>query len=68
MSYFKDINFYFVGKGICKITVKDKRGREIFIRNIYPGDHFGEISAIYGCKRTANVISMNYNTFSVMGP
>lgn len=28
------------------------------------GDHFGEISLIYKCKRSATVISTNYNTFA----
>ena len=31
----EDTNFYFVGKGICKITIKDRRGKEIFVRNIH---------------------------------
>jgi len=28
------------------------------------GDHFGEISLIYKCRRTATVISRNYNTLA----
>ena len=30
------------------------------------GDHFGEVSLIYKCKRSASVISRNYNTLAKM--
>jgi CRP-like cAMP-binding protein len=30
------------------------------------GDHFGEIQLVYGCRRTATVISRNYNTLAKM--
>jgi len=67
-KYDEDNNFYFVGKGYCKVTIKDKKGREVFIKNIHVGEHFGEISLIYDCLRTANIISMNYNTFAMLRP
>lgn len=28
------------------------------------GDHFGEVALMYQCKRSATVISSNYNTFA----
>lgn len=28
------------------------------------GDHFGDIGLMYHCKRTASVLSRNYNTLS----
>jgi CRP-like cAMP-binding protein len=59
-------SFFYVGKGDCKVNVKDERGKGIFIRRLLEGDHFGEVSIIYNCKRTATVISMNYNTFAFM--
>ena len=58
--------FYFVGKGKCKVSVKNRRGKEIFVRELIEGDHFGEVSVIFGCPRTATVTSMNYNTFAMM--
>ena len=30
------------------------------------GDHFGEISMIYKCRRSATVMSRNYNTMAVL--
>ena len=30
------------------------------------GDHFGEISLIYNCKRTATVESANYGTLAML--
>lgn len=36
------------------------------MRKLSEGDHFGEVSLIYNCMRTATVVSMNYNTFAVM--
>ena len=58
--------FYYVGKGDCKVTVKNARGKEILVRTLDEGDHFGEIALIYNCERTATVTSMNYNTFATM--
>jgi len=61
-----DQSFYYVGKGDCKVTVKNFRGKEIQVNKLVEGHHFGEISMIYNCERTATVYSMNYNTFAVM--
>lgn len=58
--------FYFVGKGKCKVSVKNNRGKDIFVKDLDEGDHFGEVSLIFHCPRTATVTSMNYNTFAVM--
>ena len=57
-------HIWFVGKGECKVTVKDSKGRENKVNTLNAGDHFGEINIIYNCARSASVESMNYNTFS----
>ena len=31
------------------------------------GDHFGEISMVYGCERSTSIISRNYNTMARLG-
>ena len=59
--------FYFVGKGSCKVTVRNPKGKEITVNPVLgEGEHFGEIALIYNCERTATVYSMNYNTFATM--
>lgn len=58
---------YFIGKGDCKVNIRDERGREHEgVRLLVEGDHFGEISVIFGCLRSASVISRNYNTLAKM--
>lgn len=62
-----DKDMFFIGKGDCEVRVRDERGREHEqIRLLVEGDHFGEISLIYKCKRSASVISRNYNTLAKM--
>jgi CRP-like cAMP-binding protein len=58
--------FYYLGKGTCKVKVKDNLGQVKCVRNLSDGDHFGEVAVLYKCRRSATVISMNYNTFAVM--
>lgn len=57
-------DMYFIAKGMCTITVRDVRKFEQAIRVLKEGDHFGEISMIYKCRRSATVISQNYNTLA----
>ena len=57
---------YYVGKGDCQVKIKNANGKEVFVRKLVLGQHFGEIGLIYGCERTATVYSMNYNTYAVM--
>ena len=64
----QDKSLYYVGKGDCKVTVRNNRGKEVVVQKLLEGQHFGEIGLIYGCERTATVYSMNYNTFAVMAP
>jgi len=58
-----DKSLYFVAKGDCIVKLMDSRGREAADHKLLSeGMHFGEISAIYNCPRTATVISRNFNT------
>jgi len=44
----------------------DEKKNEHVIKFMRPGDYFGEISLIYGCKRTASVISTKYSTLAML--
>ena len=57
---------YFVGQGDCIVMVRDHKGRDVYTRQLIEGDHFGEIALIYKCKRSATVISSNYNTLATL--
>jgi CRP-like cAMP-binding protein len=56
---------YFIAKGRCQVWVNDKfqdRWEDKMVRILNPGDHFGEISMLYACNRSATVIALNYCT------
>lgn len=62
-----DKGLYYIGKGDCEVRVRDCRGNEHEeIRVLAEGDHFGEVALLYRCKRSASVISRNYNTLANM--
>ena len=50
---------YFIAKGKCRVEIKDKfiERQETFLipKILEQGDHFGEISMLYNCKRSATV-------------
>jgi CRP-like cAMP-binding protein len=56
---------FFISQGDCVVNIKDHNLKECQVHALLiEGDHFGEISLVYGCKRTATVISRNYNTMA----
>lgn len=58
-------DMYFIAKGDCAINVRDERKKEhTDVGVLREGDHFGEISMIYKCRRSATVASLNYNTMA----
>tara|TARA_B110000285_G_C15002043_1_gene551916 strand:- start:242 stop:667 length:426 start_codon:yes stop_codon:yes gene_type:complete len=58
-------DMYFLSKGDCAVNIKDASGRlHVAVSLLTEGDHFGEISLLYRCKRTATVVSRNYNTMA----
>jgi CRP-like cAMP-binding protein len=60
-------SFYLIAKGACVVTILDEKKNKKVLKNLRPGDYFGEISLIYGCKRTATVISSRYSTLARLG-
>jgi len=61
-------NMYFIAKGECALHAKNENRITIpNLKILKEGDHFGEIAMIYKCKRTASVMSLNYDTIAVLG-
>lgn len=56
-------DMFFIAKGECGVNVLDnKKNENIDYKILKPGHYFGEISLLYGCRRTATVYSRNYST------
>mmetsp|Transcript_42068 Transcript_42068/g.64480 ORF Transcript_42068/g.64480 Transcript_42068/m.64480 type:complete len:184 (+) Transcript_42068:2000-2551(+) len=56
---------FFISKGDCAVDIRDQRNRHS--RECYllgEGAHFGEIGMIYGCPRTATIMSRNFTTLA----
>ncbi|MBK1630188.1 hypothetical protein CKO31_05405 [Thiohalocapsa halophila] len=48
-------SLYVLEQGRAKVYVADDAGREIVLRELGPGDHFGELALLGGSPRTASV-------------
>lgn len=60
-----DHDMYMIARGECIVNIKDEKGRMIKdYKTLGVAEYFGEISLIYGCKRTATVISRKYTTLA----
>ena len=59
-------DMYLIAKGACEVFIVDEKKNRNRIKNLRPGDYFGEISLIYGCKRTASVNSSKYSTLAML--
>jgi CRP-like cAMP-binding protein len=57
---------FFIAKGACAVFIIDEKKNNRKIKNLRPGDYFGEISMIFGCKRTATVLSSKYSTLAML--
>lgn len=56
---------YILAKGECFVKYVDQKKKLTDNhRTLRPGEYFGEISMIYGCKRTATVVSRKYSTLA----
>lgn len=66
---------FFIAKGACQVRVKVRNILQVKsdgesddsisnVRTLHEGDHFGEVSLVFGCKRTASVVSNNYCTLA----
>ena len=60
---------YYIAIGDCAVNIRNQQREELIaVRLLVEGDHFGEIGTIYDCKRTATIVSRNYNTMAVLDP
>jgi CRP-like cAMP-binding protein len=64
----KDRHVYFVARGLVRVAVYSAAGRELAFRDVGAGKCFGEISAIDGLPRSANVEAIEDATIASIPP
>lgn len=62
----EDNNIYFVERGVLGVAQFSAAGKEVSYSQLYPGDNFGEISAIDGRPRSACVTALTDSEVIVM--
>jgi CRP/FNR family cyclic AMP-dependent transcriptional regulator len=50
---------YLLVSGAVKVFISDDAGKEIILRELGPGDHFGELALLGGSPRTASVMTLS---------
>jgi len=58
---------YFLLSGQVRITTYSQQGREVSFRDYAPGEHFGDLSALDGLQRSADVIALQDSQLISMG-
>ena len=67
VGYQDDLHdLFFILSGKLKVTIFSEAGREVAFRELNPGHSFGELSAIDGQPRSANVIALTDATVGSM--
>lgn len=51
----QEADVYFILEGVCRVSMQTPQGRAVAIRELGPGDHFGEIAALTGAPRSVAV-------------
>ncbi len=59
-------HLYFIAQGSVRVTLYSNKGKEVSFIDLHAGDNFGELSAIDGGLRSANVIALTKSTVDVM--
>jgi CRP/FNR family transcriptional regulator, cyclic AMP receptor protein len=63
----RDDDVYFIAAGRVRVTIFSVEGKEISYQELGAGEMFGELSAIDGLPRTANVIALEDSRFGLLG-
>lgn len=55
---------YFIAKGGCNVYIRNQNKIKVKVNTLKPGNHFGEVALLNGCRRTATVKASNYSTIA----
>ena len=60
-------SMYFISTGDCAVNITDHKNEEhIAYKLLVEGDHFGELSLLYGCNAQASIVSMSYDNLALL--
>ena len=59
---------YFVAAGHVRVLIRTAAGKDVILRDIGPGEFFGELAAIDGQPRSASIVATHRCLVAQMGP
>ena len=62
----KERDVYFIASGRVRVTTYSAAGRQVTFRDFGPGEHFGEVAAIDGKPRSADVVALEGALLAVL--
>jgi CRP-like cAMP-binding protein len=63
-----DGDLYFIVSGRVRVTTYSAAGRQVTFRDFGPGEHFGEVAAIDGLARSADVVGLEGGLLASLPP
>jgi len=63
-----DRDIYFIVSGKVRVTTYSASGRQVTFRDFGPGEHFGEVAAIDGMGRSADVVGLEAGLLASLAP
>lgn len=63
-----DRDLYFIVSGRVRVTTYSSAGRQVTFRDFGPGEHFGEVAAIDGMARSADVVGLESGLLASLPP
>ncbi|MDH4325440.1 MAG: Crp/Fnr family transcriptional regulator [Betaproteobacteria bacterium] len=63
-----DRDLYFIVSGRVRVTTYSAAGRQVTFRDFGPGEHFGEVAAIDGLARSADVVGLQGGLLASLPP